>query len=616
MRIDTLALDNITCFEQATFHYPKKITVMVSGNASGKTTQVDAITYLLTKTCARTDKGGRGAERMVRTGSKQGSITGKVSANGTDPLVLDRSIPGDLKIEGQHGNTTQLQANLEDNLGARASVIAAALSSSRLLEMKPAEQKGLLFGLMNLRFERDDILGQIALALPPTFQEQRSKAVGRVLGKAPDDCWTGDASTFPKLYDYVYTLRRDVNRDIKNLGEPQKIIDDDVPDKGEIVDLLESLRVEKQELQKQLIERTSSARERGRLTEHVEMLTGKLEDAGDPEAAQTEHKTVQEKIASLVAAQHVALARAESHQEAADKLAGASKSCPLAPNLVDCSMTKPKREKMVSEMTTIAEAALVEAGKTGTKIVPLKKREAELAAEAKKPSKEGLESQIMAAEKELEKLPKPSGSMDEANLGILTERIKAGEELLARANHIEGIQEAHEQQVSKRAVLEQEAEVLDALVKVLSPKGLPGQILSQTIGPIETRANERLQELTGGRYQLSIQTDPDFAILVDHDGIQSDLDGLSASEKWRVGLVLQDAIAQLSGLRFLLIDGTDILDPENRALFMDALLQMAEDYDQIIAFSTLGPAGVHAPEVPIPDLGLYLLKDGKVEEVV
>jgi exonuclease SbcC len=267
-------------------------------------------------------------------------------------------------------------------------------------------------------------------------------------------------------------------------------------------------------------------------------------------------------------------------------------------------------------MTTIAEAALVEAGKLGSKITPLQKREAELAADAKKPSKEGLQFKIDAAQVDLDKLPPADPGDLPEQIKALAERIAKGEDMLAQAQRLEGAQEVYAEQISKREKLTAEAEVLDALVKVLSPKGRPGKILSETIGPIETRANEKLQEMTGGRYQLHIQVDPDFLILVDHDGIQTDLEGLSTSEKWRVGLVLQDAIAQLSGLKFLLIDSADILDPANRVLFTEALLEMAPDYDQIIVFATIDTGGVHPPEEPIEDLGLYLLQDGQLEEVV
>ncbi|MCK9570770.1 hypothetical protein M0R72_17605, partial [Candidatus Pacearchaeota archaeon] len=129
------------------------------------------------------------------------------------------------------------------------------------------------------------------------------------------------------------------------------------------------------------------------------------------------------------------------------------------------------------------------------------------------------------------------------------------------------------------------------------------------------QANARLSALTGGRYQLHIEVDPDFQIIVDHDGVSSPLGLLSSSEQQRVGIILQDAIVRLSGLRFLIVDEADKLDPENRALLTEYLLDIADEYDQIVVLATIGTDGVHRPDPPIDGLALCELTGGQLREV-
>ena len=105
----------------------------------------------------------------------------------------------------------------------------------------------------------------------------------------------------------------------------------------------------------------------------------------------------------------------------------------------------------------------------------------------------------------------------------------------------------------------------------------------------------------------------DFRIVVNHDGIESDLKLLSSSERMRLGVVLQDAIIRLSGLRFMVIDNCDLLDSENRALLMDTLIQIKDSYDTILMLSTIGPNGATNPH--IDDVSVFMLADGKLEEV-
>ncbi len=614
MKINALELTNITSYEHTIMTFPEPVTVIVGHNGDGKTTVADAIRQGLTGECARTEKGGGKQERMVRTGNQQGSIGLSVSSNGAEPLAVTRYVPGELLIEGQRGNKTQLQANLCNNLGIELPVLSAALSTSALLEMKSAELKGMFFGLMGLSFEKDALLERIYAELSRNARSVEEAC--EYIAATPADLWTGDSKTFDNLYKHFYDLRRDTNRDIKNLGElpPQMQLVSDLPDKAEVVEQLQALHKQRDGLLEMKSKAMMQEGERKKLERDIEEWTAQLEDAGDPEKARAELDrdllTMQELENELSACRK----EAEAYEDAATKLAE-STACPLAPELITCGMAKTKREKLVSELRTKLEMAEKSAHDANRALEPLRKVVPGLREAAGKPSKAALKEQIAQARADLKQLgdPLPDTAEYEAEITDLAGRIRKGETILADVNRSEGATEARAAQVETRVKLEAEAEVLDALVKAL--KELPGKILSETIGPVQNQANTNLQALTGGRYQLRIEVDPDFQIIVDHDGVSSPLGLLSSSEQQRVGIILQDAIVRLSGLRFLIVDEADKLDPENRALLMDYLLDIADEYQQIIVLSTIGTDGVHKPDPPIEGLALYELKGGQLREV-
>lgn len=130
----------------------------------------------------------------------------------------------------------------------------------------------------------------------------------------------------------------------------------------------------------------------------------------------------------------------------------------------------------------------------------------------------------------------------------------------------------------------------DAIGDALSPAGIPAEILAEALGPIKERLDQTALDTGWPRVEIGA----DLAITA----ASRDYRLLSESEKWRVDAMLAEAIAQLSGVRLLVLDRIDVLDlPARGELFgwMHTLADLGE-LDTALLFGTLkaAPSGLPA----------------------
>lgn len=120
-----------------------------------------------------------------------------------------------------------------------------------------------------------------------------------------------------------------------------------------------------------------------------------------------------------------------------------------------------------------------------------------------------------------------------------------------------------------------------AVAEQFAPDGLPSQILSKALEPI----NKLLREYATATewFQVTIRTD--MEILANNRLLTL----LSESEKWMVNAHICAAIAELSGLKLLMLDRFDVLDVGHRAQLLYWLDDMAYDHrlDTSLIFGTL-----------------------------
>ncbi|XLV70934.1 DNA repair protein (plasmid) [Ralstonia syzygii subsp. celebesensis] len=126
----------------------------------------------------------------------------------------------------------------------------------------------------------------------------------------------------------------------------------------------------------------------------------------------------------------------------------------------------------------------------------------------------------------------------------------------------------------------------EALADALGPAGIPADLLSEALGPI----NDHLAAAANQSEWARVGIESDMTITA--DGRPYAL--LSESEKWRVDAVLAYALGQLSGLRLLVLDRADVLiGAERDRLFwwLDDLAAGGEVDTALVFMSLKTPPG-------------------------
>lgn len=135
----------------------------------------------------------------------------------------------------------------------------------------------------------------------------------------------------------------------------------------------------------------------------------------------------------------------------------------------------------------------------------------------------------------------------------------------------------------------------DALAEALGPSGIPTDLLSEALGPV----NEHLAAAANGSEWFRVGIESDMTITAD-GGRPYAL--LSESEQWRADAMIAYAIAQLTGLRLLVLDRADVLIGEQRDRLFWWLddLAAAGEVETVLLFMSLKTPPGQLPESVTP----------------
>ena len=175
---------------------------------------------------------------------------------------------------------------------------------------------------------------------------------------------------------------------------------------------------------------------------------------------------------------------------------------------------------------------------------------------------------------------------------------KAAAELAQAVRASEEARNAGEATDKARAIHETIEAALN-VAELLSPDGIPAEILAEALGPINKHLDDASNET--GWPLVSIGAD----MVVRRAGRPYGL--CSESEQWRVDAMLAYAIASLSELKLMVLDRVDVLDLPGRGEFVGWVSGM--DGMQVIATGTFKSAPT------IPSIDSHWIENGRVSEL-
>ena len=126
-----------------------------------------------------------------------------------------------------------------------------------------------------------------------------------------------------------------------------------------------------------------------------------------------------------------------------------------------------------------------------------------------------------------------------------------------------------------------DVEAWTKIADALAPDGIPGELLTEALGPI----NERLHSNAGMAEWEQVVIHSDMRITY---GLRN-FALISESEKWRTDAMIAEAVSHLAGVKLLVLDRFDVLDLKGREDLLFWLDGMAQDGDieTALIFGTL-----------------------------
>lgn len=168
-----------------------------------------------------------------------------------------------------------------------------------------------------------------------------------------------------------------------------------------------------------------------------------------------------------------------------------------------------------------------------------------------------------------------------AQVQALTETRAAKVKQLDSLKAIKAQAESAERKTEDAAKHHADVAAWEAIAKALAPNGIPGEILSAALDPL----NNRLGQSATDAQWASVVVQADMSI----ESAGRPYAMLSESEKWRTDAMLAEAISFLSGCHLLVLDRFDVLDLTGRADLIEWLDILAQDgeIDSAFIFGTL-----------------------------
>lgn len=558
MRIHDLSIQNFQRISTLRIQPQAPILMVAGRNEAGKSSLLEAIKIALTGESTRVRLKKDWGE-MLRDGAKSGTIAVDLGGDGGATIDLKK---------------WKRESSLLDN-----ALLPILLDPARFAAMDTAARRSLLFDLMGVQFsgkavaekmqERGadankiaEVLPMLRSGFPAAMEAAKDKAkeargawkatTGETYGSAKAEGWQASMpESNPRRHAELQNTLENLNHDIKALatevGEAQSALK-----AFQALDQIETLQ--------------AVADQEYELQAHTKALTErlhKLQNDAPPKPGEAHSSHPCPHCGGLTA---FVGGKLVEHQENGDTAADTVRWEQYRKSVAD-----------LNDEISRAEKDLDDARRADARIHEIRRQV------------EGLND------------PADIEQMEGRLAGLEGERDGIQTELAAETEKLRVSMES-EAATEKAAGYHQQVKDWESIAEMLSPAGIPGEMLQSALAPFNRTLTE-VSESTG--WDL-VQIDPEMEVRAG-----GRLYGLgSESARWRADAALAYAIASVSGLKIFALDRVDVLDLGHRSTCMQWLHSLATtgNIDCAIVLGTFKAA----PQLPSETFHTVWLDAGEV----
>lgn len=596
-RLRELELRNFGSHAHTRIPFTAPVTFLIGENNHGKSTIPEALEYALLGSARGINGRGEGTDDLVRTGTTHMRVTASLAnlgdiqrevKDGRRRVVVSDVAPDEGYLEGV----------IHERLQASPALIRAALSPETFLTFAHGDAKTLLLGVLDVRVPIGDeqlTLADLEARYAQAFEDRKlaKKALAdhRLPAKPEADP--------PPPIEELETRLRDLR------AQAAALADEGAEARGRRVALtarLDALTQERTALAQRILTYGDPHADLDGLERRLQELEAARRAVTEAPEVLAETKELAELGPRLVDAR----GRLKTVAAAVDgiKVHTPEKGCVLAADVPCLTPVKEFRGRLTAfekEITKLqrqidqaeARQMLLQAAADERTAQTAERSRVALDLERERGVLQNRARDLQTDQARLEEVLAETASIqtDIANCGTVAEnpqlealrlRITLGEQKVPQARALAKAWADYTAAHEAVTQLRQEVERLEQRCEDLGPKGARVQALAAALGAFTEQINESLRRFG---YELAFSLEP-WQMRVNGRALAR----LSMSERLRVGLCVQLALAEVSGFNLIVIDNSEqIVSPAARQAFAQIVLGWAVDGRQAIVLRATRP---------------------------
>jgi len=613
MKINSLTISNFVNHTKTVIE-PKQINMILGPCQTGKSAIRDAVEYALLGT-ARGMEGREGKEQLImnRVGKAEVEID-------SDCMKVIRNTNGKLLIDGEITDLKVGQAEILKKIGTNAEALAMVFETEQILNQKATERAKFFSKLFAAKVTGEEFAAMLRK------EGYAQEIITEILPLY-------ERGGLKKAFDAAVEKRRQFKRDLEDL-ENTKTADSIIEIDGKKIDLVaqnvDDLKKENAGYDTEISVLKKRRDEQVLLADKHKAIQGKIDEYQRQITRNDSYMLFNGGLYEVQVRDFKKIAEMESELSGLttkyDEIGVSINSAVVTANVVDtlelCDSCRTKlatkfREDLAS-LNKEMETLLAEIDQKKRTIEAYRKRlgfdirsDFEQTVSQREKAVEALKLE-QANEKQAAYSPDVLTKI-ESGMSSIEAKKKFNDKILFQREQYDNSIKDFASISIKSGKKQIEIAKWDKLANYINPE--KNVLVNPIIEKLASRIKQTSSLLNG---EISINTDTwDICYK------KIPLEFCSRSEKYEIGMIIQDAVSYLLGVSVLFMDGAEIFVGERRVAFSHFLMSIANDYANIFAFASVevkpsGPQYAKNPEYSGrgDDIMLYLwVENGNVSEI-